>query len=117
MLTQTIIFFGTGIYKDTANGIMDGAPGPIIIHTDKSKTKDKEKEERERQRNGENPRPQTVAPRFKAGFENSPDIKVQTTCTGSMTQEIFYEFAVHFVDNLPKNDNRPKILLLDGHAS
>jgi len=38
-----------GLYHDIANGITEGACGPLLIHTDKSKTKEKEAEERVRQ--------------------------------------------------------------------
>ena len=41
---------------------------------------------------------------------------VATTYSGSMTQEVFYLFAEHFIKSLPK-DHGPVILLLDGHGS
>lgn len=47
---------------------------------------------------------------------NSLGIKVATTHSGSMTQEVFYKFAEHFVNSLPENHG-PVLLLLDGHGS
>jgi len=38
-----------GLYCDVANGIMEGACGPLLIHTNKTKTKEKEAEEQVRQ--------------------------------------------------------------------
>jgi len=87
-----------------------------LIHTDKSKTKEKEREERERQRSGEIIGATTTAPRFTAGLEDLHDVRVETTGSGSMTQEIFYAYAEHFVANLPA-DHGANILFLDGHAS
>ncbi len=104
-----------GRYEDKANKI-HGACGPLLIHTHStSKTKEKDKEERARQRMGEEPMPALCSPRFREGI-NLPEIDVFTTKSGSMTQEIFYNFAKHFVANL-KPDHDPKILFLDGHAS
>jgi len=50
------------------------------------------------------------------GLTDIPDIRVETTCNGSMTQEVFYTFAQHFVSSLPA-DHGSVILFLDGHAS
>jgi len=44
-----------GLYCDVAKGIVDGACGPVLIHTDKSKSKEKEAGERVRQHNGKTP--------------------------------------------------------------
>jgi hypothetical protein len=104
-----------GIYRDEANGIK-GACGPLLIHTEKGKTKAKEAEERQRQREGETPQEQTVAKRFKQGLESLPEVKVASTFSGSMTQEVFYLYAQHFIESLAPGSG-PVILLLDGHAS
>jgi hypothetical protein len=104
-----------GAFRDIENGI-EGAPGPMFIHTDKSKTKAKEAEERERQRNGEDPQEAQVAPRFLDEFVDSPEVKIATTHSGSMTQEAFYLYVTHFLEARPK-DSGPIILLLDGHGS
>ena len=65
----------------------------MIIHTDKQKTKEKEKQERDQQRLGKEPVATLVTARFTNGLHESPDVNVQTTSSGSMTQEIFFEFA------------------------
>ena len=94
----------------------DGACPPLLIHTDKTKTKEKEKEERERQRSGEVIAASMTAPRFLEGLADLQDIRVETTGSGSMTQEVFYYYAQHFVRSLPENHG-VTILFLDGHAS
>jgi hypothetical protein len=94
---------------------IEGAPGPLLIHTDKSKTKGKEAEEREKQRNGETPTQPELANRFKENIDH-PEVVVSSTHSGSMTQEMFYLFAEHFIKSLPK-ESGPIILLLDGHGS
>ena len=92
-----------------------GACGPFIIHSDPSKTKEKEAEEREKYRNGATPTLQdNIAARFLEHLENIPELHVATLKSGSMTQEIFFEFCKHFIKN---KDEGPCILLLDGHAS
>ena len=105
-----------GIYQDPSNGIVEGAIPPLLIHTDKSKTKEKEMVERKAQRNGEKPTNNHVSQRFEKGLCNLHGIKVASTHSGSMTQEIFLIFAQHMVDSLPK-EHDPIILLLDGHGS
>ncbi len=105
-----------GLYRDVANGIVEGACGPILIHADKSKSKEKEAEERVRQRNGESPTETVTSSRWTVGLENLPDIKVETTNSGSMTQEVFMTYAKHFVETLPAGHG-PIMLFLDGHAS
>jgi len=98
-----------GIYQDHKNGVVDGA-------TDKTKTKEREKKERERQQSGENITESTTAPRFLAGLSDLPDIRIETTSSGSMTQEVFYVYAKHFVSSLTPG-HEPVILFLDGHGS
>ena len=104
-----------GTFYDESNH-HPGACGPLLIHTDKSKTKEKENEERSRQRNGEAPAEATVAARFEEGITDVPEMEVHTTFSGSMTQEIFFEYAKHFVNSLSENHG-PVILFFDGHAS
>ena len=57
---------------------------------------------------------------------NKEDIKnpfgfgVRTTPNGSMQQDIFLDFAVHFIEHLPPDqgmNKSPVILLIDGHNS
>ena len=108
------MFFVKGSFRDVKNSI-EGAPGPLFIHTDKSKTKAKEADERDRQRNGETPREDRVAPRFSDAFKKSPEVKILTSHSGSMTQETFFMYVNHFLDARPKNCG-PIILLLDGHG-
>ena len=104
-----------GIFQDMANAV-EGACGPLLIHTDKSKTKQKEKDEQQRQQQGETPTPQQVNSGFKKGLGGCTKVKVATTFLGSMTQEVFYYYVEHLIALLPK-DHEPIILLLDGHGS
>jgi len=105
-----------GLYRDRASGIVEGACGPILIHADKTKTKEKEAQERVRQRNGEAPAERSIATRWTRELEHLPDVAVETTGSGSMTQEVFFVYAKHFVSCLP-SDHQPVILFLDGHGS
>ena len=104
-----------GLFADKEHGI-EGACAPLLIHTNKSKTKAKEQEERLRQRQGETPTVDTVAPRFLEGLDDVPEVSVATTHSGSMTQEVFYQFVKHFIASLSEGHG-PVILLLDGHGS
>ena len=109
-----------GLYWDVTNGINKGACRPLLIHADKSKTKEKEAEERVRQRSqettAETSAVTTTATRYTVGLTDIPDVSVQTTGSGSMTQEIFMVYAKHFVSTLPPNHG-PIILFLDSHGS
>jgi len=108
--------FFKGLYRDVAKGITEGACGPVLIHADKSKTKEKEAEERVRQRTEETTTETTTAKRWTVEIDNVPDVAVETTSSGSMTQEVFMVYAKHFVSALPPNHG-PVILFLDGHGS
>jgi len=105
-----------GLYRDVAKGIVDGACGPILIHTDKSKSKEKEAEERVRQCNGKTPTETGTSLQWSITLNNIPDVKVETTNSGSMTQEVFMTYAKHFVELLPM-EHEPVMLFLDRHAS
>jgi len=61
-----------------------------------------------RQRTEEMTRETTTAPRWTVGID-IPDITVETTGSGSMTQEVFMVYANHFVSNL-QLDHGPVIL-------
>jgi len=37
------------LFHDVANGVLEGACGPLLIHADKTKTKEKEAQERAKQ--------------------------------------------------------------------
>jgi hypothetical protein len=102
------------LYKNAAMGI-EGACGPVLIHCDATQTEEKKMEERERQRNGETPTEANVANKFLNGLD-LPDGLVRTSKSGSMTQEIFYDYCQHFCGSLPEH-HEPVILFLDGHAS
>ena len=103
-----------GFYEDIVNGI-EGAFSPVIIYANGS-SKDKEKNIcLQEQTTGVSPKLAKIPPKYKAGLR-SPGIKVYTTRTGSMTREIFYFYAEHFIESLPAN-HKPIILLLDGHSS
>jgi len=97
--------FLTGLFRDAASGVVEGACGPVLIHADKSKTKEKEAQERVRQRNGEAPDNMVTSERWTVELENIPDIRVQTTNSGSMTQEVFFVYAKHFVVHSHLNTN------------
>ncbi len=90
-----------GLYKDSEKGILEGACGPVLIHTDQSKTKEQEKKERERQRTGEAASEHfgEAKDQYKKGI-TIPEMKVLTTANGSMTQETFLFFSRHFVESL-----------------
>jgi hypothetical protein len=103
-----------GAFRDHANEI-EGAPGPMYIHTEKAKTKAKEAVERQRQRSGGTPEANRVGKRFLDGMDD-PEGVVCTTHSGSMTQETFNHYVDHFIGALPENHG-PTILLLDGHGS
>jgi len=68
-----------------------------------------------RQCTEETTRETTTAPQWTVGID-VPDIAVETTGSGSMTQEVFMVYANHFVSNL-QPDHGPVILFLDGHGS
>jgi len=57
-----------------------------------------------------------TAPHFLVGLQDFPDIHIETMCSGSMTQEVFFSFAQHFISSLPE-DHGPVIIFLNGHAS
>jgi len=105
-----------GLYHDIANGIVKGACGPILIHTDKSKSKEKEAEERVKQHNGESPTETITSSSRMVGLENLPDVKVEIMNSSSMMQEVFMVYAKHFVETLPAGHG-PVMLFLDGHPS
>ena len=45
---------------------------------------------------------------------------VRIAKNGSRTKKIFYDYAMHFVNNLPhhqRKDTEPVILFIDGHSS
>jgi hypothetical protein len=114
LLTFMFLNESLGKYQDVANGI-EGACGPVLIHCDATKTDEKTQEERERQRNGEAPTESNVHARFLKGMD-LPEVLVRTSKSGSMTQEIFYDYCKHFVSSL-EEEHEPVILFLDGHAS
>ena len=128
-INETLFFITTGLYKNN-KWSMDGAPGPFVIHKDKSK---KKLEESLSNIDKHGPQPPTDEPakdRFKQWLfypeksskeeKNPLSATVATTSSGSMTQVTFYKFAQHFVDSLPNDQGRgkkPVILFLDGHVS
>jgi hypothetical protein len=58
-LTNVMPAVCIGAFRDNENGI-EGTPGPMYIHTNKSKTKVKEAKERQRQCSGGTPEPNRV---------------------------------------------------------
>jgi len=69
-----------------------------------------------RQHNGAAPTETNASLQFFVALDNVPDVKVETTNSGSMTQEVFMVYAKHFVEALPA-EHGPVMLFLDGHAS
>ncbi len=53
---------------------------------------------------------------FFVALDNVPDVKVEMTNSGSMTQEVFMVYAKHFIEALPVGHG-PVMLFLDGHPS
>ena len=98
------------------NGITKGACRPLLIHTDKTKTKEKEVEEQMRQQTQDTKTETTTALRWTVVTRDIPDITVETTGSGSMTQEVFMVYAKYFVATLPFNHG-PVILFFDGDGS
>ncbi len=105
-----------GLYQDVANRITEGACGPLKIHADKSKTTEKEAQKHLRQCNGETPTETITANCWTLGFEDVPDVVIETIGSGSMMQEVFLVYAKHFVSSIPCGHG-PVILFLDGHGS
>ena len=102
-----------GLYCDVAKGIVKGACGPVLIYVDKSKLKEKEAEERVRQRNGKTPTETSTSLQWSIALDNIPDVKVETTNSSSITQEVFLTYAKHFVELLP-TDHETVILFWMG---
>ena len=51
---------------------------------------------------------------------NPMGFSVRVTKSGSMTQDTFYDWCLHFIKHLPKSQGKggePHILFLNGHAS
>lgn len=110
-----------GQYSIPGNGVIDGAPPPVIIHA----------------RKGEDRDPSKVASSLINGLiditgssgvrtideafdkKNKHGFLVLATPNGSMTQTTMLPYATHFVEHLPKNrkPDEPIILFLDGHSS
>ena len=57
-------------------------------------------EECEHQRKGEDASDRGLSPRFLEGLDDAPELKVLSTHSGSMTQETFLQFAMHFVNSI-----------------
>jgi len=110
--------------------LSEGAPAPYIVHCDKYKKKH-EKNLTAFQKHGPiPPNKPKVSDKF---FENLINLKekeenkrnplgvsINVTSSGSMTQEIFFDFCRHFVKCLPTDQGKhgsAVILFLDGHAS
>ena len=69
-----------------------------------------------RQCHGAAPTETNASLQFFVALDNIPDVKVETTNSGSMTQEVFMVYAKHFVEALPAGHG-PVMLFLDGHLS
>jgi hypothetical protein len=95
---------------------LEGAPPPMIIVTDPSMDSDMTAEEREAalEELSENDEVTVDASWFEGIFdlESDEDVEnrfgflVRASKTGSMTKELFFEFAVHFVRHLPSDQGK-----------
>ena len=108
-----------------SNGILDGAPPPMIIHSKKAtnpKVTENPKQVPEHLLRG-------LAPMGNDGKyidgtdayqnNNALGFLALATVNGSMKQVMMLPYAEHFVDHLPKNcdPQEGNILFLDGHSS
>jgi len=105
------------LFCEVANGVVEGSCEPVLIHADKSKTKEKGAQERVRQQNGQALNTTVTSEQWTVELDNIPDIPVEMTNSGSMTQEqVFFVYAKHLVEVLPSG-HRPVIFFLVGHES
>ena len=119
----------TGIYGSHRDGIHGACP-PMIIHShqaDVSVNEDIEDYEKTYSPGD----PIFVAPRFGEGLadpnagpkdffaiKNPCGFAVRATKNGSMTQDKFFDFCVHYVNNKKAGGSEsPEFLYLDGHSS
>jgi hypothetical protein len=114
LCTNLLCYCSPGRYQDVAMEL-DGACAPVLIHTDPTQTEERTQKERARQRRGEKPTVAEIGAKYQKGID-LPELLVRTSKSGSITQEIFYDYCTHFVASL-KEDHEPVILFLDGHAS
>ena len=117
-----------GVFKVPVEGI-EGSPPPMIIHAC-STSPDKQSAGDLQSSNEEffqHPRYSDGLTEPYSAFSVAGDVKknpwgfcVRTSTAGSMTQRTFYEYCLHFVDNLPANqgvNDEPVFLFLDGYSS
>ena len=105
---------------------MEGAAPPFIVHTNQSESATTNAAQNENDSI-------KLSSRFVEGLQNpnsgfdayfkqvNPNrFTVRSTKSGSMTQEIFLDWCIHFVKHLPKGQGQggtAHLLFLDGHAS
>ena len=123
-ITLAVFSKANGHYKNIKEGI-DGAPMPVVIHTDKN-SKDKGATPIEKRialyGDGEDDGFVCVHERYTEGFdpENPLGITVRSSTNGSMTKELFLDTVLHYVKHFA-DDQGPTgkytFLLLDSHVS
>ena len=123
-ITLAVFSKSNGHYKNIEEGL-DGAPMPVVIHTDKS-SKDQGKTPVEKRielyNNGEDDDFISVGERFTAGFDpkNPLGITVRSSTNGSMTKELFLDTVLHYVKHFAEDQGptgKYTFLLLDSHVS
>ena len=110
--------------------VSEGAPPPFIIHSNRTKKRYKKSLTPADKHGPIPPKKQKISDKFLSNLlhleeieeekRNPLGISVNTSSTGSMAQEIFFNYCEHFVKSLPKDQGKgglPCILFLDGHVS
>ena len=105
----------------------------MVIHSKSGGKSKKEASANEKNTNFNETDKINLSPRFAEGLadpntgakdwltdKNTYDFSVRATNNGSMTQDTFFDFCLHFIKHLPNGQGKggdPHILFLDGHAS
>ena len=126
-ITSMITSCASGNYKVPIEGI-DGAPPPMIIHACIASPNKEDPTDLQifSEKFYQNPsfsegitEPFSVSANDEA--KNNPwGFMVRTSAAGSMMQRTFYDYCIHFIARIPKNQGKngePVILFLDGHSS
>ena len=126
-ITSMITSCASGKFKVPIEGI-DGAPPPMIIHACSASPEKKDPGDLQYQEGQFFQHPRYSDGLSEPYHDSSADeinknpygFCVRTSPAGSMTQRTFYDYAIHFVNNLPESqgsNGQPVILFLDGHSS
>lgn len=123
-------------YNSSPQDALEGAQPPFVIHADGSKTTYVNYDRLLERKEGPNEcifvsedycdglapasAESFVGSSYEEDKRNPFGFCVRHNSSGSMTQETFYDYAVHFVRHLPESQGKggePVILFLDGHGS